>query len=97
MVIKRTTNLSVLDNIIKRKEETTQKNREVLNKILDDFLKEHTRFESFKSLLLEAGFKYEPSEDFKNIPQQEIDKFVSENTEFENLAQLRDQALSKFL
>lgn len=97
MVIKRSTNLSALDNISNLNEKITQNNRTILNRILDNFIKENTRFESFKSLLLEAGFKYENSDDFKNIPQQEIDEFVRKNTEFENLTQLQNQALSKFL
>lgn len=97
MVIKRTTNLSVLDHLAKRNEDATQNNRAVLNKILDEFVKDHTQFESFKDLILEAGFKYETPEDFKNIPQLEIDTFVKENTDFDSLTQLQNQALSKFL
>ncbi|HCQ9956800.1 TPA: hypothetical protein OMQ75_001101 [Acinetobacter baumannii] len=97
MVIKRTADLSALDNICNRKKEITQNNRAILNRILDDFIQANTRFESLKSLFLEAGFVVETSEDFANVPQDQIDAFVDEHTSFKSLTALQNEALKEYL
>ncbi|AZC06362.1 MULTISPECIES: hypothetical protein [Acinetobacter] len=97
MVIKRTADLSALDNICNRKKEITQNNRAILNRILDNFIQAHTRFESLKLLFLEAGFIVETSEDFANVPQDQIDAFVNKHTNFKSLTALQNEALKEYL
>ncbi|WP_139887882.1 hypothetical protein [Acinetobacter nosocomialis] len=97
MPIKRTTDLTVLRRISQKVENARNNNHKVLYKQLDDFIQANTRFESLKLLFLEAGFVVETSEDFANVPQDQIDAFVNEHTSFKSLTALQNEALKEYL
>ncbi|HAV5075921.1 TPA: hypothetical protein JI034_15845 [Acinetobacter baumannii] len=97
MSISRSFNLSALENLAQKIERVNQNNHEVLINKLNNFVNANTRFESLKLLFLEAGFSVETSEDFANVPQDQIDAFVNEHTRFESLTALQNEALKEYL
>ena len=46
------------------------------------FMKKYTAFGSINEMFKVSPFELETQEDFKTIPEDEMDKFINENTEF---------------
>lgn len=52
---------------------------QILNPI---FISKHTRFNSLEELFKAGGFEFETEEEFKAIPQEEMDAFIANESKF---------------
>lgn len=93
MSISRSFNLSALENLAQKIERVNQNNYEVLINKLNVFINANTKFDSFISMLLEAGFDLETPEDYAKIARDQIDTFLKKHTCFDSLTALENEAL----
>ncbi|WP_249163675.1 hypothetical protein [Acinetobacter nosocomialis] len=93
MSISRSFNLSALENLAQKIERVNQNNYEVLINKLNGFVNANTKFDSFKSMLLEAGFDLETPQDYAKIARDQIDIFLKKHTSFDSLTALENEAL----
>ncbi|MFJ0194785.1 hypothetical protein Q4307_11625 [Acinetobacter baumannii] len=93
MSISRSFNLSALENLAQKIERVNQNNYEVLINKLNGFVNANTKFDSFISILFEAGFDLETPEDYAKIARDKIDTFLKKHTRFDSLTALENEAL----
>ncbi|MGI3277633.1 hypothetical protein ACRVCV_10130 [Acinetobacter baumannii] len=93
MSISRSFNLSALENLAQKIERVNQNNYEVLINKLNGFVNANTKFDSFKSMLIEAGFDLETPQDYAKIARDQIDIFLKKHTSFDSLTALENEAL----
>ncbi|HED9595317.1 TPA: hypothetical protein R6Q14_002103 [Acinetobacter baumannii] len=93
MSISRSFNLSALENLAQKIERVNQNNYEVLINKLNVFVNANTKFDSFISMLLEAGFDLETPEDYAKIARDQVDTFLKKHTSFDSLTALENEAL----
>ncbi|MDQ8951733.1 hypothetical protein RFH42_02005 [Acinetobacter rudis] len=98
MSVKITQDFGGLNKLVKNVESFARKDSTTLGEIIsEEFLKEHTCFESINDLFKKAGFDVQTEDDLKAVPQEELDIFVKKNTKFASFAELQQYAVSAFL
>lgn len=63
----------------------------------DNFMKEHTNFNSFNEMLKNSGFKVETQEDFKVIPDDKWDEYIKQNTKFNTWQEMGQTAQREYM
>lgn len=63
----------------------------------DDFMEEHTKFQTLDSFFEASGFDVSSSEAFAAIPDEDMDKFVAENSEFDTWEDMLSTAGQEYM
>ena len=58
----------------------------------DDFMRAHTRFDSFEAFRAESPWDIEERGDVSGIPAAELDRFVRRTTQFDGFVAMRNRA-----
>lgn len=61
------------------------------------FMTENTHFETVEAMFESGGFKVESEEDFKAIPEHELDEFISKTTKFQSWQNILQAAGEEFI
>jgi len=84
---------SNLDKVQKNIEDISGKHEVSFDKLFNDnFMKEHSKFNSFQELLDNSKFKPTTKEEFLAIPDDEWDVYIKENTNFESWKEMYQNA-----
>jgi hypothetical protein len=84
---------------LQKKLETLEKIKSVpLGELMPPiFMTENTQFESVEGMFESGGFKADNEEDFKAIPDNELDEFISKNTKFQSWQDMLNSAGEEFI
>jgi hypothetical protein len=82
-----------LENIERNARKLDGENEVALTELFDPpFMREHTEFTSFDELLEASPWEVETQDDFKTIPEQELDLFIREHTAFTSYKEMHQVA-----
>ena len=85
-------------NKLKERAKELEGEHEVLFSELYDrsFMQEYSRYSSFYELLEDGGYEVETEEDFKRIPEDELDSHIRSNTSFDSWEEMKETAVQKW-
>lgn len=62
-----------------------------------EFMSLNTKFQSAEEMFKKSGYKIETEEDFKNIPEKDLDTFIAQNTNFESWDKLLKAGMGEWI
>lgn len=64
----------------------------IKNYLTRSFIKKHTRFDDFELFLNSSGFSAASEDEFKSIPETELDSLVMKNSKFKTWSEMVSSA-----
>lgn len=89
--------ISRIEKIGKDAEELNGKKIKMNELFTPEFMNKNTSFSSLNEMFEAGNFNVESWDDFKNIPEDEIDKHISQNSVFQSWEEMQKTATSQYV